>query len=81
MAQPKNPPISIRIPPLTLAAVDAYAKANNLTRHGAIVRLLVKGTGGWTGLETVHKLQSQPKPAEPRREPFKTRLKGEWKAP
>lgn len=40
MAQPKKPPISIRLPDPLLAEVDEWAKARGLKRHAAILALI-----------------------------------------
>lgn len=49
MSQPKLSPISLRLPPDVLAALDVKAKAAGLTRHGALVQAVgawVAGSGG-----------------------------------
>ncbi len=64
MAQPKTPPMSVRFGPETLKAIDDFAEANNLSRHGAIIHLVVNGLSGWTGLETARTLSlRKPTPA------------------
>lgn len=40
MAQPKNPPLSVRLPADVLAKVDAWAAERELKRNAAIVALL-----------------------------------------
>lgn len=43
MAQPKQPPLSIRLKPELEAEVRAYAATNKLTMHGACVALIGLG--------------------------------------
>lgn len=43
MAQPKEPPISLRIPPHFVAEVEAWAAKTGRTRNGAMVWLMAKG--------------------------------------
>ncbi len=83
MVQPKTPPLSVRLGEERLARIDAYAKEHALSRHLAILLMLDEGHRSLTvGVapivaaipEKVEKLKAA-KPA------FKSRLKGEWKAP
>lgn len=55
MSQPKEPPISVRVPKPLLAAVDALAlKMNNCSRNAMIVRLIAKGLAGNEGIAAVY---------------------------
>lgn len=77
MSQPKKPPISLRIPEATQTAVNAWATKRGIPRNAAYVELIERG------LKLVEAPRTPPpkvRPA-PAPEPFKTRLKGEWKAP
>lgn len=85
MAQPKDPPVSFRPGAERLERIEAWAKSRNLSRHLAILTLLDAGLRAVTAPEvTMVKPQSDREKIEGkggRPEPFKTRLKGEWKAP
>lgn len=72
MTQPKLPPISLRLAPDVLAAVDMKAGALGLTRHAA----LAQAVGAWVSgpsevvttpapLRIVVKDDPKPKPARP----------------
>ncbi len=71
MTQPKLPPISLRLAPDVLAAVDMKAGALGLTRHAA----LVQAVGAWVcgrsevvttpaAMRIVVKDDPKPKPAK-----------------
>ena len=45
MTQPKLPPISLRLPPPIMQAVDAWATDHGLKRHAALVALVTLGLG------------------------------------
>ncbi|MGA0604880.1 hypothetical protein ACO2Q0_02680 [Phenylobacterium sp. VNQ135] len=82
MAQPKTPPISIRPSAALLAEVDEWAKARGLKRHAALLALIDFGLGvASKPSPPAAKPEAKRKAATPKPEPFKTRLKGEWKAP
>lgn len=50
MVQPKTPPLSIRVPPTLLAAIDAMAERRGIKRHAAILLALVQGEAADRGL-------------------------------
>lgn len=85
MAQPKDSPVSFRPGPERMERIEAWAKSRNLSRHLAILTLLDAGLRAEAGPKV-----TMVKPPSDREkikgevtkpEPFKTRLKGEWKAP
>lgn len=43
MAQPKEPPLSIRPPPAMLKRVEAFAAEREVTRHLALIMLIERG--------------------------------------
>lgn len=81
MSQPKKPPISLRIPDATRVRVEKWATEQGIPRNAAYVELIERGlkaAGPHPGLNQ--------RPLKPKSEPkaeaaFKSRLKGEWKAP
>lgn len=82
MAQPKTPPVSIRPSAALLAEVDEWAKARGLKRHAALLALIDFGLGSASKpAPPMAKPPAKPGVSAPKPEPFKTRLKGEWKAP
>lgn len=50
MAQPKTPPLSIRVAPELLAAIDAMAERRQISRHAAVLRALVLGEAADRGI-------------------------------
>lgn len=85
MAQPKEPPLSIRLGAARLARIEAWAKSRKLSRHLAILTLLDEGLRalGKGHVDPVRHRAAfeEPPPEAEKPAPFKTRLKGEWKAP
>jgi hypothetical protein len=88
MAQPKKPPISIRLPDALLAEVDAWAAEQGMARNAAIKALIDFGLGVKRAPAEPLRPKVTPAPAKPaaKAEPapkaeFKSRLKGQWKAP
>ncbi len=43
MVQPKDPPISLRLPATVLAEADRVAKARGTKRHTVLVQLIIEG--------------------------------------
>lgn len=82
MAQPTDPPVSFRPGEERLARIEAWAKKRSLSRHLAILTLIDEGLRAHEPGPPTPKIQAAAKPEKPEKpEPFKTRLKGEWKAP
>jgi hypothetical protein len=91
MVQPKTPPISLRIPAHFLSELEAWAAKTGRTRNGAMIWLMAKGLAAENLAQEAASSASlaaaqagaakvmAAKAEKP--EPFKTRLKGEWKAP
>jgi hypothetical protein len=79
----KQAPTSLRIPEATRVRVEKWAAEQGIPRNAAYVQLIERGlaaAGPHPGLnERPLKAKAVGAPAQP--EPFKSRLKGEWKAP
>lgn len=82
MVQPKTPPLSIRPGEERLALIEAHAKRRGITRHAAVLELIDLGLAPkpQAALTKPAVKIAAPK-AEPKPAPFKSRLKGQWKAP
>lgn len=85
MVQPKDPPLSVRLPKPLRERVEAWAAERGIKRNAAVVQLIERGLVP-KPIETCP--NRTPKPAKPaaKAEPspkaeFKSRLKGQWKAP
>lgn len=61
MAQPKEPPLSIRPGAQRLASIDAFAKANALSRHLAIMVLLDRALAMKGGAADLARASAPPK--------------------
>jgi hypothetical protein len=58
MAQPKKPPVSIRIPDELVERVKAWADQEGVTRNAAYIALITRGLSG-----PVAAVESEPTPA------------------
>lgn len=83
MAQPKEPPLSIRLGEARRERIETWAKARNLSRHLAILTLLDAGYRALGPSLPTPEVQAAIKAEAIKRQskPFVSRLKGEWKAP
>jgi hypothetical protein len=85
MSQPKDPPVSFRPGAARLARIEAWAKERKLSRHLAILTLLDAGLRALgpslptRGTQAAIKAEAARRQGKPQPEPFKSRLKGEWK--
>jgi hypothetical protein len=79
MAQPKEPPLSIRLSPEVLAKVDRYAYASECSRHAALVRLICTGLDGKAGWQAAYEAEvaavQEPAPMKRQAVPYGSRLK------
>jgi hypothetical protein len=85
MSQPKDPPISFRPGAARLECIEAWAKERKLSRHLAILTLLDAGLRAQgpslpaLEVQTAIRAEAARRQGKPQPEPFKSRLKGEWK--
>lgn len=74
-----KPPISLRIPKATRVRVEKWAAERGIPRNAAFVQLIERGLKAAGPLPGLNERPLQKLKAESK--PFKSRLKGEWKAP
>jgi hypothetical protein len=65
MVQPKKPPVSLRIPDATKAAVEQFATERKIPRNAAYVELLQRGLKTATGAGVPRSKPEAGKPIRP----------------
>lgn len=62
MAQPKDPPLSVRLPADTLAALKEEAMRRSVTVNALVLRAVRKEIGQWSD-EEIASMRGKPRPA------------------